>query len=198
MKKLAFGKSVKWFLESVGYFLGGFLVVGGILFLLWLARPYIILYAFSGQKAALEKKTGQNIPGNCIIIPSVLVDAQISEGLGPKQLSKDICHVNDSATPGSNGNVILEGHNLAEVGLIKPNNLFSLLEVIGKGSKVYVFWQGKRYVYEVTGKTVKDVRDGNIYKQSGCEKLTLVTCVSTWSPTIYTNRRTIVTCRPLF
>ncbi len=188
----------KKIIDSVIYFLGGFLVVGGLLFLLWLARPYIILYAFSGQKAALEKKAAENIPGNYIIIPSVLVDAHILEGLSPKQLSKGIVHVPDTPPPRGRGNFILEGHNLAEVGLLKPNNLFSLLEVIGKGSRVYVFWQGKKYVYEVTSKTVKDVRDGNIYRQSGEEKLTLVTCVSTWSTTVYSNRRTIVTCRPLF
>jgi LPXTG-site transpeptidase (sortase) family protein len=190
---------LKTLLDSLLYLVGSFLVVGGLLFLLWLARPYIILFAFSGQKAALEKKAEQkSVGGNYIIIPSVLVDAPILEGMNPKQLSKGIVRVQNTPPPGGKGNFILEGHNLAEVGLIKPNNLFSLLEVIGNGSRVYIYWQNKRYVYEVTDKTVKDVRDGSIYKQANNERLTLVTCVSTWSTTIYTNNRTIVVCRPLF
>jgi LPXTG-site transpeptidase (sortase) family protein len=176
---------------------GVVLIVAGAAVLIWLARPYITLVMSSGRMAELEQKAeaGQ-VPGDWIIIPGVLVDAPIREGFTEQNLAAGIAHLSDTAKPGEGGNVVLEGHNLAEVGLIKANNLFSLLELAGPGTRVYVFYGGKKYVYEVDRKTYKDVTDPDIYGEEAGERLTMVTCVSTWSPTIYTQRRAVVTALP--
>jgi LPXTG-site transpeptidase (sortase) family protein len=113
------------------------------------------------------------------------------------QLSRGVCRISQSAQPGEGGNCIIEGHNLAEFGWWKQQSFFSMLEILDKGTPVYIFYNGKRYVYQVTEKTYKSVNDPRLYDITLGERLTLITCVSTWSPTIYTNRRTVIVAHPM-
>jgi hypothetical protein len=71
-----------------------------------------------------------------------------------------------------------------------------MLEVLEKGTPIYIFYNGRRYVYKVKEKTYKNITDPTLYVLSSGERLTLLTCVSTWSPTIYTNRRTVIIAYP--
>jgi LPXTG-site transpeptidase (sortase) family protein len=173
------------------------LVVAGLSLAIWITRPYFNLLLSTSRIEALEKKAklGQ-VQGNRIIIPSVLVDAPILEGVTQGQLSRGVCHVSQSPAPGEGGNCIIEGHNLAEFGWWKPQSFFSMLEVVDKGTPIYVFYNGKKYTYTVREKTYKNVSDPKLYDSIPGERLTLLTCVSTWSPTIYTNRKTLVIAYP--
>ena len=185
--------------SSLFYSLGFLLIFTGITLGVWIARPYITLLLSSSKIEALEKKVhpGQ-VQGNRIIIPSVLVDVPIVEGMDRKKLSQGVCHVTNSPFPGEGGNCIIEGHNLAEFGFWRPQSFFSILEVVEKGSPIYVFFNGKKYVYKVKEKIYRDVGDPKLYDTTPGERLTLITCVSTWSPTIYTNKRTIISAYPEF
>ncbi len=181
------------------YFLGIVLISGGLTFGMWIARPYITLLLFSSKVEALEKKVQlQQVQGDRIIIPSLLVDAPILEGVSKGQLLRGVCHVSSSPLPGQRGNCIIEGHNLAEFGLWKPKSFFSLLDIVSEGTLIYVFHNGNQYAYKVKVKTYRDVADLTLYDATPGERLTLITCVSTWSPTIYTNRRTMVIAYPTF
>jgi len=71
-----------------------------------------------------------------------------------------------------------------------------MLEILDKGTPIYIFYNGKKYVYKVKEKTYKSVNDPKLYDITPGERLTLITCVSTWSPTIYTNKRTMITAYP--
>jgi LPXTG-site transpeptidase (sortase) family protein len=186
-------------LNSAIYFSGTLLVVAGIVMFIWVTRPYIALLLSSSKIEALEQKvtTGQ-VQGNRIIIPSILVDAPILEGATESQMARAVCHHKFSSFPGEGGNCIIEGHNLAEFGWWKPQSFFSLLEVISKGEPIYLFYKGKRYVYRVKDKTYKSITDPTLYDTSPGERLTLITCVSTWSPTIYSSKRTVITAYPEF
>jgi len=185
--------------NSFLYSFGTVLIVSGILLLVWIARPFFSLLLSSSKIEALERKValGQ-VQGNRIIIPSVLVDASIIEGINKGKLSRGVCHISSSPTPGNGGNCIIEGHNLAEFGLWKPQSFFSLLDVLDKGSPIYVFYKDKKYIYKVKEKTQRDVSDPDLYDITPGERLTLISCVSTWSPTLYTNRRTVVIAYPEF
>lgn len=116
--------------------------------------------------------------------------------MSKETLSLGVCFDKDSARPGEDNNVVIQGHNLGEFGLFKPRGYFSLLELLRKEDKVYLFYKGKRYVYEVTEKNYLDKSNPRIYEKRK-EKLTLVTCVSTFSLDIYTNRRTVITAKPI-
>jgi LPXTG-site transpeptidase (sortase) family protein len=181
------------------YVLGLILIFLGLTLGLWVARPYITLLLSSSQIDALEKKAAlQQVNDNRIIIPSVLVNAPILEGVSKGQLSRGVCHVPNSSLPGQGGNCIIEGHNLAEFGIWEPKSFFSLLDIVPEGTPVYVFYNGRKYTYRVKVKTYRDVNDPKLFDVTVGERLTLLTCVSTWSPTIYTNKRTVVIANPQF
>jgi LPXTG-site transpeptidase (sortase) family protein len=184
-------------LNVVVYCIGIVLIVTGLSLAIWISRPYITLLLSTSKIEALENKArlGQ-VQGNRIIVPSVLVDAPIIEGISQQQLSRGVCHITQSPTPGEGGNCIIEGHNLAQFGLWKPQSFFSMLGVAGKGTPIYVFYNGNRYMYKVKEKFYKDVDDPKLFDFNPGERLTLITCVSTWSQTIYTNRRTVIVAYP--
>ena len=164
---------------------------------IWISRPYITLLLSTSKIEALENKVKMgHVHGNRIIIPTALVDAPILEGVSKGQLSQGVCRISESASPGEGGNCIIEGHNLAEFGWWKQQSFFSMLEILDEGTPIYIFYNGKKYVYKVKEKTYKSVSDPKLYDITPGERLTLITCVSTWSPTIYTNRRTMITAYP--
>ena len=177
--------------------LGIILIVAGLSLAIWISRPYITLLLSTSKIEALENKVklGQ-VQGNRIIIPTALVDVPILEGVSMGQLSRGVCHISQSPSPGEGGNCIIEGHNLAEFGWWRPQSFFSMLEILDKGTPIYIFYGGKKYIYTVKEKTYKSVNDPKLYDITLGERLTLITCVSTWSPTIYTNKRTVIVAYP--
>ena len=177
--------------------LGILLIVAGLSLAIWISRPYITLLLSTSKIEALENKVKLGrVQGNRIIIPTALVDVPILEGVSIGQLSQGVCHISQSPSPGEGGNCIIEGHNLAEFGWWRPQSFFSMLEVLDKGTLIYIFYSGKKYIYTVKEKTYKSVNDPKLYDITLGERLTLITCVSTWSPTIYTNRRTVIVAHP--
>jgi LPXTG-site transpeptidase (sortase) family protein len=177
--------------------LGIILIAAGFSLAIWISRPYVTLLLSTSKIEALENKVklGQ-VQGNRIIIPTALVDVPILEGVSMGQLSRGVCHISQSPAPGEGGNCIIEGHNLAEFGWWRPQSFFSMLEILDKGTPIYIFYNGKKYVYKVKEKTYKNVNDPKLYDFTPGDRLTLITCVSTWSPTIYTNRRTVILADP--
>ena len=178
--------------------LGVILIVTGLSLAIWISRPYITLLLSTSNIEALENKVklGQ-VQGNRIIIPTALVDVPILEGVSMGQLSRGVCHISQSPSPGEGGNCIIEGHNLAEFGWWRPQSFFSMLEILDKETPIYIYYNGKKYVYKVKEKTYKNANDAKLYDITSGERLTLITCVSTWSPTIYTNRRTVIVAHPM-
>ncbi|MBM4137858.1 MAG: sortase, partial [Nitrospira sp.] len=148
---------------------------------------------------ALEKEAEHIGQGqeNRIIIPTALVDAPILEGISEENLSEGVCHISKSSAPGKGGNCILEGHNIGEFGWWRPQGPFSILEILEKGINIYIFYEGKKYIYKVKEKTSKDVNDPKLYDFSPGERLTLITCAASWNPTVYnTNKRTVIVAYP--
>ncbi|HZV48130.1 MAG TPA: sortase, partial [Thermodesulfovibrionales bacterium] len=177
--------------------LGFILIAAGLSLAIWISRPYVTLLLSTSKIEALENKVklGQ-VQGNRIIIPTALVDVPILEGVSMGQLSRGVCRISQSSVPGEGGNCIIEGHNLAEFGWWRPQSFFSMLEILDKGTSIYIFYNGKKYVFKMKEKTYKNVSDPKLYDFTPGERLTLITCVSTWSPTIYTNRRTVIVADP--
>ena len=175
------------------YLSGCILIVAGLMLAVWISRPYLTLLLATSQIEKLEQKVKRGqVLGNRIVIPSVLVDAPILEGVSQGELLRGVCHASNTPAPGEGGNCIIEGHNLAEFGWWKPQSFFSMLEVVEKGTPIYVFYNGEKYTYSVREKTYKNISDPKLYDISPGDRLTLITCVSTWSPTIYTNKRTVI------
>jgi LPXTG-site transpeptidase (sortase) family protein len=150
------------------------------------------------RSEAIEKSLEKSaaIPGQIqkdwMIIPTVLVDAEILDGVNTKNLSLGVCRVSKSAVPGQGGNCIIEGHNLGDFKWWRSQGPFNMLEVLEKGVSIYIFYNGKKYVYKVKEITFKDEDDPKLYDFTPGERLTLITCASTWSPTIDTDKRLVI------
>jgi sortase A len=136
------------------------------------------------------------VKGNWMIIPTALVDAEILDGVNTENLSLGVCHVSKSAKPGQKGNCIIEGHNLGDFKWWRPQGPFNMVEVLEKGVNIYISYKGKKYTYKVKEKHYKDVNDPTLYDFSPGERLTLITCTSTWNPTIDTDKRTVIVAYP--
>jgi LPXTG-site transpeptidase (sortase) family protein len=150
------------------------------------------------EAAALEKRAEipRQVQKDWMIIPTALVDAEILEGISEKKLSLGVCHLSQSSTPGQGGNCIIEGHNLGAFSWWRPQGPFNMLEVMEKGVNIYVFYKGKKYTYKVKEKHYRDANDPKLYDFTPGERLTLITCTSSWDPTIYTNRRSVIIAYP--
>lgn len=173
------------------------LIFTGLSLIFWIARPYASLFLSSSQKTALEKKakTGM-VKDNRIIIPSVLVDAPVIEGFTKEALEKGIGHVSGSAQPGEKGNIVLAGHNYAYF-MPGEQNLFSLLHLVKKNAKIYIFYEGKRYIYTVKDKKQLPKDDPAIFIPTPYERLTLIASGSSWTrATISSTERLVVVAYP--
>lgn len=189
---------IKLLLYLATYTVGAILLLGGFSLFAWIARPYAALYLFPSQRKSLEKKAELNqVKGDWIIIPAVLIDAPIEHGLTKENLAQNIAHAPGSSYPGEKGNTILEGHNYAKF-TRGEQNFFSLLHLIKKGAPVYIYFGGKKYQYVVKDKKILNVENPKLYQNTSDERLTLITCASEWSlDMISTTRRVVVTAKPL-
>ncbi len=174
------------------------LIVVGISLLFWVGRPYVTLYLSGSTRAAYQAIADGPAPsGNRIVIPGALVDAPIIEGFTEEALKKGIGHVIDSAVPGEQGNTILAGHNYAYF-VRGDQNLFSLLHLIDKDTPIYVFWEGRRYIYMMVDKKTVPRDDPGILLPTAYEQLTLIASASSWdSATVSSTRRLLIYARPV-
>lgn len=157
------------------------LIFTGLSLIFWIGRPYASLYLSSSQREALEKKSElKNMKANTIIIPSVLVDAPIIEGFTKETIEKGIGHDSASALPGEKGNIVLAGHNYAYF-ISGQQNLFSMLHLVKKKAKVYIFYGGKKYVYIVTDVQQVPKDDPRLFIPTPYEQLTLIASGSSWT-----------------
>jgi len=131
-----------------------------------------------------------------MIIPTALVDAEILDGVNMENLSLGVCRVSKSAKPGQRGNCIIEGHNLGDFKWWRPQGPFNMIEVLEKGGNIYISYKGKKYTYKVKEKNYKDVNDPKLYDFTPGERLTLITCTSTWNPSIDSDKRTVIVAYP--
>jgi LPXTG-site transpeptidase (sortase) family protein len=136
------------------------------------------------------------VKGNRMIIPTALVDAEILDGVNTENLALGVCRVLKSAKPGQKGNCIIEGHNLGDYKWWRPQGPFNMIEVLEKGVNIYISYKGKKYTYKVKEKHYKDVNDPNLYDFSPGERLTLITCTSSWNTSINTDKRTVIVAYP--
>lgn len=108
-----------------------------------------------------------------IIIASVKIDLPIVEGKivdGIWQTTRDgVSHLDISANPGENGNIVIYGHNLRVI--------FGSLPYVSMGATVKVITEDeKEYFYKVYSKRTVKADDISIAFATPSEVLTLYTC----------------------
>ena len=136
-------------------------------------------------------------PARRVVIPKIEVDspvveAKIQDGewLVPKFLAG---HLERTANPGENGNVVLSGH----VESITSGNVFARLEELRAGDGIALVAGDREFAYVVTSTILVANNDLSVVEPTSEETITLITCAGVWNPLTrdYT-RRLIVTGKP--
>jgi sortase A len=126
------------------------------------------------RRAAQTQKTSESVPSGGLTrlsIPKINLAAIVVEGTGPKQLLLGPGHMEDTATPGENGNAVISGHR---------DTFFRHIYELQKGDEVFVQRSGKTYRYAVQSKLVVQPTDLSVINPSKDARLTLITCYPTY------------------
>lgn len=94
-----------------------------------------------------------------------------------KALRNGVIHYPGTALPGDNGNVVITGHSSYyawDAGRFK--DVFALLHDVKIGDRVVVYFNQKKFVYEVNKIKVVAPKDVDILGPTPTEQLTLITC----------------------
>lgn len=111
-----------------------------------------------------------------------------------ESLQNGVVHYPGTAYPGMNGNVVVTGHSsyfVWDPGRFK--DVFALLHEVSIGDKIIVYYEQKKYLYQVYEKKVVTPDKVDVLTQDGTNKLTLITC----TPVGTNLKRLIITAKPI-
>lgn len=124
-----------------------------------------------------------------ITIPKIGASAKVYPNIDPGNsqeflpvLQHGIAHAKGSVFPGFSGNVYLFAHSTdAWWNVGRYNAVFYLLKNLSKGDQITVFFENRRFDYEVREIVIVDPKDTSLIAsaQSGKQQLVLQTC---WPP----------------
>lgn len=124
-----------------------------------------------------------------VVIPRIGANENVIANVDPsneneflKVLQKGVAHARGTAFPGMNGNIYLFAHSTDSFWNVgRYNAVFYLLKEMEIGDGVTIFFQGKRYDYEVNDKQIVDASEVSHIKADlgRGERLILQTC---WPP----------------
>ena len=109
-------------------------------------------------------------------------------------LRDGVVHYPGTAFPGEKGNIVITGHSSYfpwDPGRFK--DVFALLHNIQIGDKIYMYYNQKRYDYEVYETKVVLPNQVEVLTQGGEDRLTLITC----TPVGTNLKRLVVLARPV-
>ena len=144
----------------------------------------------------LDKSFGiwiEKIKVNSVVFPNV--DVRDWRQYKPV-LMQGVGHARGTALPGEGqGNIYLFAHSTdTTLNIARYNAVFFLLRKLEKGDEVVVYYQGQRYVYQVSEKIITEAKDIRyLVKGKGPEQLVLQTC---WPPGT-TWKRLLLLARPI-
>ncbi len=127
-------------------------------------------------------------PQFSIVVPKIGANAKIlpnidagDENIYLDALNKGVAHALGTAFPGEGGHIFLFAHSTDYFWNVGTYNaIFYLLNKLEANDEINLFYQGKRYVYIVTGKTIVNPSQIEyITRKTNKELLTLQTC---WPP----------------
>lgn len=137
-----------------------------------------------------------------IVIPKIKAKAPVIANVDPgnyseyiKKLQLGVAHAKGTMLPGMIGNTFLFAHSVGNFWEVnRYNAVFYLLRELKSGDRIYIFFGGQRFDYEVFEKRVVTADEvGYLYTQTNFPLLTLQTC----SPPGTTWKRLLVFARQI-
>jgi LPXTG-site transpeptidase (sortase) family protein len=127
---------------------------------------------------------GEVVPAtNTIVIPKIGVNAPViflnsrDEKTIEANLANGVVHYQGTANPGEVGNTFITGHS-SNFWWIQGqyNYVFVNLDKLAVGDQTVVYYNGKKFVYQVTGTKVVLPTDTSVLAPTDTPTLTLMTC----------------------
>lgn len=123
-------------------------------------------------------------PEFSIIIPKIEAKAKVTanvDAANPKEynqaLKEGVAHAAGTVFPGMPGTIFLFAHSTdAPWNIRRYNAVFYLLRELEPKDEIIIFFEGKKFNYEVFEKKVTDLRQTDFFKERGEEILVLQTC----------------------
>jgi sortase A len=157
--------------------------------------------AVAAQDETTKKaKPNPNAPAQIIIngikvkAPVMYNQKTVNETNFQIALRSGVVHYPNTSVPGVRGNVVIFGHSSGQVWAPgKYKFVFTHLDKLKGGDKIFVDYQGTRYTYEVKAKKVVAPSDVTVLGQTTDNILTLITC----TPVGTSKNRLIVTAKQI-
>jgi sortase A len=152
-------------------------------------KPQVLGVSYNKQARKNLSAVAKNV--NRIIIPKMGVDTEILEGQTADTLWKGVWHMPVGSTPNKGGNTIITAHRY----LYRPpsSKTFYLLDKLEPGDKIVIYWDGKKYEYQVTDSKVVEPSAVEILHNTSDKRLTLFSC----TPLFTSQKRLVVTAKPI-
>jgi len=168
----------------------------GLMFLFWpvLVQEFRYQFILSHQTTAQEKRvsgfpTGdQWSPPNTtfsIVVPKIDAKAPVIANVDPSSetnymeaLKTGVAQASGTCFPGMDCSMYLFAHSAGSaISAARYNAVFYLLRKLESGDQVVVYYYGKKFLYEVTGKEIVTEKDTHYITEVGKEeRLILQTC----------------------
>lgn len=156
--------------------------------------------SFFKKEEVIKKSGGEEEPnvvdysdkGNLIEVPAIGIQAPIiflenscakdnCEKEFEQALKKGVLHYPNTALPGEKGEIVILGHSAPENWpKIDYDWIFSDLDKLNPGDKIYVYFEGRRYVFETKEKLF--LAAGQDLPQSLTESDSMLILMSCWPP----------------
>lgn len=172
------------------------LLAGKIAYLLYSRNTNISQADDTVAKQIIDKNAPAVIIINKIKVKAPVIYDQktIDEANFQIALRDGVVHYPQTALPGKHGNVVIFGHSS---GLWwtpgKYKFVFTLLDKLSDGDRIFIDYKGVRYTYRVTGSRVVEPTDVSVLGQSDENMLTLITC----TPVGTSDKRLIVSAKQI-
>ncbi len=166
----------------------GLLVFASLLALLnaqWITAQYQYRYMKPVAQSPLTVDTSSpdpraltiTIPKINLTAPVVYDEESYDEDKVQLALRRGVVHYGTTAVPGQAGNIVMIGHSSGQ--LWAPGDykfVFTLLDKVGVNDRIFVDYEGTRYIYRVTSTTVVQPTDISVIQPTQKPQLTLITC----------------------
>ena len=152
--------------------------------------PQLVFWASS--RSAVEQVSHGTTPipsENRVVIPSLNLSEQIHEGGDESVLEKGVWRRPQGSMPGDKGNVVLAGHRFT----FNDPAVFYHLDKMRPGQQIILYWEAKKFIYEVTRVYEVEPTALEVERQDGADRLTLYTCTPLWTST----NRLVVEAKPV-
>lgn len=123
-----------------------------------------------------------NLTDNTLYIPKISVKAPVIWNVKEpdilEQLKNGVAHYDTTAMPGDEGKVFVTGHSSNYWWIKSPyNEVFALLDKVEIGDNIYLTYQGREYIYQITNKQVVKPSEVNVMDPDPQPTISLMTCV---------------------